>query len=321
MSEEKTPELLARAYRVGAVIGWAPAARGWAGEIFRLRTPSGAYAAKEFVTQRPDIAAIERQVAFADACRAAGVPNPETLSTAGGGLLFDHPATGRPWLMQRWVDGAAPERTDVPTACWLAYQAATIHRLAVPCDPAEPVNPFYAVARTGWAEIAETARGAGFAFAPRLGSRADEFEDLAALVNAVPVGEVVTCHRDLKSTNTLVGADGARFLLDWDTSGPQEPWRELGMLLLHHVGSGEALADIAGAYRSAGGRSGPSGAEVFATGLAVWLNFLYGQICGALDPAMDDRFRASARESAGQLVDGIPSLSALDTAARTVALG
>ncbi|WP_117209795.1 hypothetical protein [Allorhizocola rhizosphaerae] len=199
MSDEEWPEHIAEVYGVGTMIAWTPAARGWAGEIFHLVTSSGSYAAKEFLTQRPDVAKIEWQVGFADACRAAGVPNPETLSTVRGDLLLDHPATGRPWLVQRWADGTVPERTDLPTACWLARQA------------------------------------------------------------------------------------------------------------------------VASAYRLGGGELVPDGPELFATGLAVWLNFLYGQICGALDPAMDDRFRASAVESAGHLVCGIPGLDALTAAARTAA--
>jgi len=220
-------------------------------------------------------------------------------------------------LVQRWADGTVPERKDLPTACWLAHQAATIHRLGMPCAPAAQVNPFYTIARTGWAELADTARGAGFAWGQSLSDRVGEFEGLAAFVNGVPVGEVMTCHRDLKSTNTLVAADGSRVLLDWDTSGPQQPWRELGMLLLHHVGDDEALQVIAAAYRAGGGEPVPDGPELFATGLAVWLNFLYGQICGALDLATDNRFRASAVVSAGHLIEGIPRLDALRAAAHT----
>lgn len=312
-------ELIAQAYGLGSVVGWKPAARGWAGEIFQLVTDSGTYAAKEFLTQQPDAARIGRQVAFADKCRAAGVPNPETEPTSRGDLLFDHPGTGRPWLVQRWAYGIVPGRKDLPTACWLASQAAVIHRLAVPSDPDEPVTPFYTEARNGWDDIAATASNAAIAWAARLEARIGEFEELAALVNATPVGEVVTCHRDLKATNTLVDGNGGRQLLDWDTAGPQAPWRELGMLLLHHVGDDDALGAVAQAYQSGGGEPWRGGVELFASGLAVWLNFLYGQIRGALDPEMDERFRLSAQDSAERLVDGIASIDALSAAAKLVA--
>lgn len=317
-SYEETARLLAEAYRLGKVTGWTRAGRGWAGEIFRLETARGVYAAKEFASHRPDPGALERRVAFADACRAAGVPNPRTLR-ADGAVVVEHPETGRSWVVQDFAEGTPPERTDLPAAMWLARQAATIGRLAVPVDAGERVHPFYAEVTADWTRAAGDADAAGCAWAGRLGQRIAEFTELAALVNGTPFGDVVTCHRDLKAHNTLLAADGSRALLDWDTSGAQEPWRELGLLLIHHVGDDAATAAIAGAYRDAGGGAWPAGPELFATGLAVWLNFLHGQIGVVLDAGSAADRRARAGESAQQLVGRIPSMGALAHAAAVFA--
>ncbi|MEV6521076.1 phosphotransferase [Longispora sp. NPDC051575] len=320
MSEQNTdvtPELLAATYDLGGVVGWARAAEGSAGEIHRLVTATGTYAAKEFVAQRPTAVDLAWRVAFTDACRAAGVPGPETLRTTGGDLLFDHPGTGRPWLVQPWVEGTRPERTDLPATVWLAGQAALIHQLEVPCRPGEEVHPFYVRVDADWAGLADSARGS--AWGTRLAERAAEFAELTAFVNAAPVGTLVSCHRDLKTANTLLGPDGDRFLLDWDTSGPQEPWRELGTLLIHHVRDDAAVGAIAGAYRKAGGPGWPAGATLFATGLAVWLNFLDGQVCTALDESADADDRAFAESIATRLTEDIPGFDVLGSAAGVAA--
>ncbi|WP_018352651.1 phosphotransferase enzyme family protein [Longispora albida] len=320
LSGDVTPALLASAYTLGSVSGWAQAAEGSAGEIFRLVTSEGVFAAKEFTgEQRPASEDLEWRAGFASACRAAGVPSPDTLRTTSGGLLFDHPETGRPWLVQPWVDGTVPDRTDLAATVWLAEQAALIHQLAVPCRAGEEVFPFYVQVDADWAGLAAGAQEAGLEWAGRLADRAAEFAELTEFVNAAPIGDVVSCHRDLKTANTLAGADGSRCLLDWDTAGPQEPWRELGTLLIHHVRDEAALRAIAGAYRRAGGPAWPEGAVLFATGLAVWLNFLDGQVSAALDPEADEDARDFAEFIAPKLTEDIPGFAMLDAAAGVVA--
>ncbi len=122
------------------------------------------------------------------------------------------------------------------------------------------------------------------------------------------------CHRDVKAVNTLLGPGGERWLLDWDNCGPLESWREFGNLLLHHVGRDLAVVDIVGAYRDAGGCALPASPAVFATGVAVWLNFLHGQALVALDDAADREHRKFAAAGVTALVDGMPTVRALERA-------
>lgn len=231
-----------------------------------------------------------------------------------GGALAVHPENGLVWQVQQWVPGRVPDHNDVPTAVWLAQQMASIHRLALPCG-ADTIDEWYTEVRHDWQGLADHANQAGVPWAAGLAERATEFEALTALVNSVDIGEPVYCHRDVQANNTLLDDDGRRWLLDWDNCGPQEPWREFGNLLLQHVADDAAVAGIAAAYREAGGIDWPQTPALFATGLAVWLNFLHGQALVALDKATDPGQRAFATDKVTALAAGVPSMQALECAA------
>lgn len=308
-------EWLAREYGLGRVLSCTVAARGAMGGIFRLRTTTGAYAAKQFFWQQPDESEVSRVIAFTTACRKAGVPSPETLAGPRRRFAHEHPATGQSWQVQRWIQGAVPDRLDVLTAIWLAQQMATIHRLALRCDEGAEIDPWYLVADHDWLALSDHALACNAPWSDGFASRTSEFAALATVANSAPSGDVVMCHRDLKAVNTLLEAGGQRWLLDWDNCGPQESWRELGNLLLHHVGDDSAVAAIADAYQDAGGCAAPRSLDIFATGLAVWLNFLHGQATLALDETAEREHRSFAGDEVAALVDGFPAMQALESAA------
>lgn len=307
-------EWIADAYRLGALRGWSLAARGAMGEIYRLSTTRGDYAAKVFFWEAPDETRAESVVTFTANCRAAGVPSPTTERSVTGAPLTVHRRTGLVWQVQRWVPGRVPGGGDVPTAVWLAQQMATIHRLALPCG-GDTIDEWYTEVRHDWQGLADHANQVGVPWAGGLAERATEFEALTALVNSVAIDEPVYCHRDVQANNTLLDDDGRRWLLDWDNCGPQEPWREFGNLLLQHVEDDDAVAGMAAAYREAGGLDWPQAPDLFATGLAVWLNFLHEQAHVALDAAADPGHRTFATEKVAALVAGMPSMQALERAA------
>lgn len=306
---------LAGEYGLGPVLEWTVAARGAMGGIFRLRTTIGEYAAKQFFWHQPEESEVLDVIGFTTACREAGVPSPETLPGPNGRFTHASPATGQSWQVQHWVHGAVPDRLDVATAKWLGQQMATIHRIALLCADEAEIDPWYVVVDHDWLALADHALASNVSWSRCLALRTPEFAELATRVNGVPVGDVAMCHRDLKAVNTVLGPCGERWLLDWDNCGPQEPWRELGSLLLHHVGDNQAVADIADAYREAGGSAAPISPDIFVTGLAVWLNFLHGQAAVALDVTAEREHRLFAAERVTALVDGMPTVKALERAA------
>lgn len=303
------------AYDLGDLVSWRLAARGAMGEVYQLGTTTGAYAAKVFFWEAPGEVRAGEVADFAAACRAAGVPSPLIERTRTGSAACTSPVTGQVWQVQQWAPGRVPERDDVATAEWLAVQMAIIHQLALPCGDHATLDGWYTRVTHDWAALGTQAAASGMAWADRIVRHRVDIEGLAAVVNVVGGGELVQCHRDLKAVNTLVAGDGSRALLDWDNCGPQQPWRELGAVLLHCAGDEAAVARIAAAYRQAGGPAWPETVELFATGLAVWLNFLHGQALVAMDQAADETHRAFAQESVSALVEGVPTLEALERAA------
>ncbi len=303
------------AYGFGDLVSWRLAARGAMGEVYQLVTTKAAYAAKVFFWEAPDEVRAGEVADFAAACRAAGVPSPPIERTRTGSAVCTSPVTGNVWQVQQWAPGRVPERDDVATAEWLAVQMAIIHQLALPCGDHAKLDGWYTRVAHDWAGLGRLSVASGMSWSDGIVRRRAEFEALSTVVNGLGVGELVQCHRDLKAVNTLVAGDGSRKLLDWDNCGPQQPWRELGAVLLHCAGDEAAVARIAAAYRRAGGPAWPETVELFATGLAVWLNFLHGQALVAMDPAADETHRAFAQETVSALVEGVPTLKALERAA------
>ncbi len=181
------------------------------------------------------------------------------------------------------------------------------------------MHPFYTTVDVGWAALADRAVDAGADWAPRLAGRSAELADLAAWASATPLGPTRRCHRDLKANNTLLEPDGRRWLLDWEDAGPHDPAREVGTVLLHHVPDEGVLGRLAAAYGAAGGVALPEGAEVFASGIAVWLNFLGGQVGVLLDPDAGAEHHAFATPKVRGLLDDVPDASTLERCGRLVA--
>jgi thiamine kinase-like enzyme len=138
-------------------------------------------------------------------------------------------------------------------------------------------------------------------------------------VNNVPVGPGVSCHRDLQHDNVLRDRAGRNWLLDWDNHGPLEPWRELGALLVAAVPDLERIGRLAAAYRKETGTDAlPDGPELFATGLAVWLNFLSEQVRAVTHPEDGDEHLAWSARMVGQLLGPFPAVAELARAAAVV---
>lgn len=245
-------------------------ARGAVGEVHRLVTDTGAYAVKRaFWREDPD-GVVESRARHEVAF---------VERCLGAGLLAPRPvlardgsvlvrdASGTGWRVHVFAPGVVPDRSD------LAARAVAV----------------------------------GTEWAPRMRARAAEFGELGARATSVPLRSPVLCHRDLKANNTLVERDGTRWLLDWDDVGAHDPAREVGTVLLHHVPDEAALGLLAAAYGAAGGAPLPEGPELFASGVAVWLNVLAGQVGVLLDAEAEPEHRAFALPKVRGLLEDVPA--------------
>jgi Ser/Thr protein kinase RdoA (MazF antagonist) len=288
------------------------------GEVYRLTAPGRTLAAKRLVRPHGDDDRLRGEIAFADSCRRAGVRSPVTLVGADGDPLYVDPESGDRWRLQEWVVGVVPEPTDVRAAVWVADQLAIIHRLGLAADPDGFVTSWFGRVADSWEAVVAAALGAATPWAPALAARADEFRALAAMVDGLAIGHPVLCHRDALAGNTIEGADGTRWLIDWDNYGALESWRELGVLLLRHVDAPLVVAEIADRYRRSCDLAFPTGVELFATGIAVWLNHVQEKALEAVDPAADAADREYASRRVTDLVTGIPGMAELEAAALAV---
>lgn len=278
--------LLAERFGLPGPAVLAPVARGAMGAVWRLQPADGpAYAAKELFWFDPGDERVADELGFVEQCRQAGVRGPRAVAAPDGRYVVTGPGGSGWWRLFEWIDGTTPERQDPATADWLAAQMGRVHALGVTEPEAERAR-WYSRVDVDWPALAGDATGEGLPWASRLTASVPELEELTGLVNRQPAAAAVWCHRDLNGSNVLAGPDG-RVLVDWDNAGPLEPWREFGALLTEHLGDPSALTRLVTSYAGAGGpvRPGgrgsaelPAGAGMFATGLAVWLNFLAGQV-------------------------------------------
>lgn len=317
MVAQRTPDdWLQRTFDLPGPVRLSHVARGAMGEIYRADTPAGCFAVKQLLWDVPDVAGVEAAAAFAQRCRAAGVPSPPPVRTVDGDLIGSDPdCVG--WSCTQWVSGRVPEPTDPAAARWLAEQAGVIHRLAVPVEPGATLDPWYRESRLDWSALTERALAAGAPWAADLAARASEFNALGRWASEVPVGELIMCHNDLGVANTMIGPQGWS-LLDWDNAGPQEPRRELGGLLMQFWTEPAQLHRLAGAYRDSGGPPLPAQPSTFATGVCTWLNFLFVQAEVLLDPDARESDRDFAIGPVLDLLQAIPARDDLQAASRSL---
>lgn len=76
---------------------------------------------------------------------------------------------------------------------------------------------------------------------------------------------------------------------------------------------------LAAAYGAAGGVELPEGAELFASGVAVWLNFLAGQVGVLLDPGSEQGHRDFTLPEVRGLLEDVPADAVLERCGRVAA--
>lgn len=321
---ETTSAFLSERFGLAGPAELAPVARGAMGAVWRLRTAGGpVYAVKELFWFDPGERRVAEELGFAERCRQAGVPAPRSIAAPDGRYVIDGPGGAGWWRLYEWVDGVTPERRDPATADWLMAQMGRIHALGV-TEPAAELDSWYSRIEVDWPGLAGRVAAEGLAWAGRLAASVPDLQRLSELVNRQPTGAAVWCHRDLNGSNVLAGP-GGRVLVDWDNAGPLEPWREFGAQLTEHLDDRAALVRLVRSYAAAGGPVAPGGqgsawlpdgAGMFATGLAVWLNFLAVQVEEVLQG--DSQHRAWATARVDGLIGSFPAEAELTAAAELV---
>ncbi|EWT01375.1 aminoglycoside phosphotransferase [Intrasporangium oryzae NRRL B-24470] len=204
-----------------------PVARGQLGQVWRLSLDGSEVddvAVKEWFAG-PGVDAIERDAAFAESVRAAGVLTPKVIRTPDGEASVHVRGTlVRAW---EWVDlrprdrGLDPEKVGV--------LAAALHRAGRPSTDGVPAWFATGVGERSWRQLHARVVAAGAPFAGELGAL---LSDLVAVESVVePHESPITAHRDLWADNVLATTDGRVCVIDFENMGPADPSQELAMLL------------------------------------------------------------------------------------------
>lgn len=228
-----------------------PVAHGRKGQIWRLVTDQGRYAVKALFGAVFRERA-ERDAAYQDLVRAAGVPMPAVLRTRDGAVVADigGPPPNATIRVYEWVDILEPRRDLDPRE--IGTLLARVHQVETPADG--PVDPWYRepVGSQVWADLVAQLRAEQAPFAPELASLVPQ---LIALERTFETpADVRTCHCDLWADNVRLTADGGIVLLDWESAGPESPSHELGMVIFEYgLGDPTRKLDLYAAYLIAGG--------------------------------------------------------------------
>jgi len=239
---------IATAYGLGTqarLVG--PVAHGRRGEVWQLTTATGRYAVKVSF-QPPSIVAAERDAAFQDHVREAGIPMPAVVRTRDGSVSAQ--VDGRTVRVYEWVDVLAADRGLDPVA--VGTLLARVHQLAEPA--AGSVRDWFCrpVGEDTWSGIVESLRASDAPFADRVAALVPQFVALERSFERPD--EVRLCHCDLWCDNLRATPDGELVLLDWENCGPESPSHELG-LVVFEFGNGdpERMLALYAAYLRAGG--------------------------------------------------------------------
>ena len=245
---DRAATAVSQAYGLGPVATLAgPMARGQLGQVWRLTTPLGWFAVKEWFAS-PDLESVSHNADFSEAVRAAGVFTPAVIRTPNGSVTSD--AAGVPVRVFEWIDLGVADRGADPAA--VGEMVARMHA-AAPVST-EAVGPWYSVGLGAghWHELLDRARGQEAPFANAL---ADLVDDLIAVEQVIePPEQTRVCHRDLWADNLLPASDGRLCVIDFENLGPADPSHELAMLLFE-FGRGDPARTTAlhQAYVEAGG--------------------------------------------------------------------
>jgi Ser/Thr protein kinase RdoA (MazF antagonist) len=224
-----------------------PVAFGRLGEIWHLVTERGRFAVKhaQFAVSSEDA---ERDAAFQESVRRAGVPMPAVVRAVGGSVVAD--VDGDHVRVYEWIDVLPADRRLNPRE--LGQLLAAIHAVVVTTD--EPVDGWYVdpVGAETWQELLRRLRMADAPFADRLKALLPAVSEAEGILT--PPRKIQVCHRDLWADNLRRTPGGDLVVLDWENSGPGDVNGELGCALFEYgLGEADRMRTLYAAYLDAGG--------------------------------------------------------------------
>ena len=276
-----------------------PVARGEVGVIRRLETDRGTWAVKQDLEPlaADDVVQAEASAEFHRRCWEAGIPTPEPLRTRTGGYVADlGDAHVRAYS---WVDLVDPDTGLDPGP--VGVLLARLH--AVPAPPQGTVHEWYEapIGEREWKGVLKASRAAGAPYVDRLAEVLPSLVEVESILT--PMKPVQTCHLDLWSDNLRRTTGGELCVIDFDSSGPADPSREVAMLL-YDLGQGDAARQrrLYAAYRNAGGPGRITGREEFALTIAQLHHIGHRHLTMWL-AARDPEARARSLAGVGEFLD------------------
>jgi hypothetical protein len=278
--------------------------RGEQGQIEELVTSRGTFAVKTSFSE-PELDG--EDAAFQAAARAAGVPAPEVLRTAGG--AWHAVIGGLPVRAYEWVDLLPATREIDPADAGRII--AEIHR--TPFAGSRPEDPWYTepVGAPAWDGLLERLAAAGAPFAAGVAGLRDELVAMEALLRRS--SDLRTCHRDLWAENVRPVAMGGLCVIDWENCGLADPGQEVaGVVFELGIGDPARGAEVYRAYLGAGGPGRMEGRAAFSMTIAQLGHILEAACEIWLDPesTSDERRRQEGRVA--EFVDEPLTVAAID---------
>ena len=224
-----------------------PVARGQLGQVWRLDTPRGSHAVKEWFAT-PDLDHAARDAEFVAAARAHGVLTPEVMRTPCDEIATT--VAGTTVRVFAWVDLRARSRRLDPTQ--VGRTLAGLHRAGPPTD--EVVDNWFSTGfgERSWRELYRRVSEERAPFAGHLGALVEELVAVESVIE--PHEAPIVCHRDLWADNVLATTDGRVCVIDFENMGPADPSQELAMVLFEFGDDDPSRARrLHTAYRDAGG--------------------------------------------------------------------
>jgi len=237
-------------------------ARGELGQVWKIETSTGSWAAKELFEPGSEVEAA-RQAAFQEAAVSAGVPAPGIVRTVDGRVLLD--LEDCQVRVYAWVDVEPPDINLDPAS--VGGAVAAIHRLGYPGEG--PVHPWYVepVGAEAWDALFRKLARAGNPQGVRLAEHRAEICALEQLLS--PPAPMPQLHLDLWADNVRATPDGGLCILDWENAGTGDPSQELALVLAEFCSeSAERAASLHTAYVDEGGPGRVRGPKDFSMAIA-----------------------------------------------------